>query len=73
MAMGWMMLPMVEGLFRSEGGIGVMLLVENKYLRLDYVYGIVLMVGLIGLTGDWLILFTKKELCPYAFMGTEAK
>lgn len=72
-AMGWMMLPMVEGTFRAEGGIGVMLLLENKYLRLDYVYGIIFTVGLIGLAGDRLILFMKHELCPYSFLSTESK
>lgn len=73
LAMGWCLLPLVEGTFRSEGGIGVMLLVENKYLRLDYVYSIIFMVGLFGLAGDRLILYFKRELCPYAFISTEQK
>jgi NitT/TauT family transport system permease protein len=68
LAMGWMMLPMVEGLFRSEGGIGVMLLTQNKYLRLDYVYAIILLVGLLGLGMDRMVLLAKQLLCPYIFV-----
>jgi ABC-type nitrate/sulfonate/bicarbonate transport system permease component len=71
-AMGWMMLPMVEGLFRSEGGIGVLLLQENKYLRLDSVYCIIFVVGLMGLAQDRFILELKRWLCPYSFLETEA-
>jgi len=67
-SMGWMMLPMVEGLFRSEGGIGVLILQENKYLRLDAVYCLILVVGLVGMAQDRLILEIKKMFCPYAFL-----
>lgn len=70
-AMGYMMLPMVEGLFRDEGGIGVLILNKNKYLQLDAVYCIILVVGLVGLTQDRLILELKRWLCPYAFMETQ--
>ena len=33
-AMGWMMLTMVEGISRSEGGVGAMLLNQNKHFHL---------------------------------------
>ncbi|HEY8097143.1 MAG TPA: hypothetical protein VIE65_13755, partial [Methylobacter sp.] len=36
-AIGWMMLTMVEGLVRSEGGIGGIILNTTKYRRFDYV------------------------------------
>lgn len=71
MAMGWMMLPMVEGLFRDEGGIGVLMLNKNKYLQLDAVFAIILIVGLVGLAQDRLILEIKRSVCPYAFLGGE--
>lgn len=70
-AMGYCMLPMVEGLFRDEGGIGVLILNKNKYLQLDAVYCIILVVGLIGLVQDRLILELKKWVCPYAFLEGE--
>ena len=34
-AMGWMMLTMVEGISRSEGGVGAMLLNQNKHFHLQ--------------------------------------
>src|SRR5262249_27100097 len=33
-AIGWLMLTVAEGIVRSEGGVGAMLLAENKYTRL---------------------------------------
>lgn len=67
-SVGWMMLPMVEGVFRSEGGIGVLILQQNKYLRLDAVYCLILVVGAVGMLQDRLILEIKKTLCPYVFL-----
>lgn len=70
-AMGYCMLPMVEGLFRDEGGIGVLILNKNKYMQLDAVYCIIVVVGVIGLLQDRLILGLKKWVCPYSFLETE--
>ncbi len=73
LAVGWMLLPMVEGLFRSEGGIGVMILVENKYFRLDSVYAIIIFVASIGILQDLAVVGIKRTLCPYAFKAVERK
>lgn len=70
-AMGFCMLPMVEGLFRDEGGIGVLILNKNKYLQLDAVYCIIMVVGFVGLAQDHFILEVKQLLCPYAFLEGE--
>lgn len=70
-AMAWMMLPMVEGMFRSEGGIGVEIIQSNRYLRLDAVFCIIAVVGLVGLGLDWSSLQLKKWFMPYAFLRTE--
>src|SRR5207302_9454566 len=39
-AIGWMMLTMVEGIARAEGGVGVMLLNQSKHFRLADVFAI---------------------------------
>ncbi len=70
-AIGWMMLPTVEGLFRSEGGIGVLLLTQNKYFKLEAVYGIGILIAAFGLGQDLLVLAVKRICCPYAFIGRE--
>lgn len=70
-AMGFSILPMVEGLFRDEGGIGVLILNKNKYLQLDAVYCIIFVVGLVGLAQDRFILEVKQWVCPYAFLEGE--
>lgn len=70
-AMGWMMLTMVEGLVHSEGGMGVMLIDNNKYLHLDAVFAIQITVVVIGVALDLLLELFKDMVCPYAKLGKE--
>lgn len=65
-AMIWMMLPMVEGYFRFEGGVGVLMLTESKHLNLDSVFAIMFVVLCIGAGQDWVIGQLRKAVCPYA-------
>lgn len=72
-AIGWMMLTMVEGIARSEGGIGAMLLNFNKHFQLDKVFAIQIMILLIGLLQDYGIGALQRLLCPYASMVLEKR
>ncbi len=65
-AIAWMMLTMVEGISRSEGGIGTMLLNQSKHLHLDAVFAIQIVILLVGICMDYLIGVFKNILCPYA-------
>jgi len=73
MAIGWMMLPMVEGLFKTEGGIGAMILAQNKFFRLEEVYCIIFVVIAAGLLQDAAIKGVRRLLCPHAYINTEKK
>lgn len=70
-AMGWMMLTMVEGLDHSGGGVGVMLNDNNKYLNLEAVYAIQITVIIIGVALDLFLEFFKDLVCPYSKLGKE--
>lgn len=70
-AMGWMMLPMVEGIVRSEGGVGTMLLAQTKHFHLDQVFAIQLIILWIGLGQDWLIGTIRAVLFPWADLKAE--
>ncbi len=70
-AIGWMMLTMVEGISRSEGGIGVLLLNQQKYMKLSEVAAIQITILLIALFQDVAIGFLRKFLCPYVFYAKE--
>jgi NitT/TauT family transport system permease protein len=72
-AMGWMMLTMVEGISRSEGGIGALLLNQNKHFRLEAVFAIQIAILLIGLCQDYALGLAKKFLFPYADLQLERK
>jgi NitT/TauT family transport system permease protein len=63
-AIGWMMLTMVEGLVRSEGGVGVMLLNQYKYMNMAEVFAIQFVILIVGLLQDYLIGLTRKVFCP---------
>ncbi len=70
-AIGWMMLTMVEGIVRSEGGVGTVLLDQNHHFRLSAVFAIQLTILLLGLLQDYGIGLTKSMLCPYAALTLE--
>ncbi len=61
----WMMLPSVELLVRSSGGIGVLLSVEARYLHLNGVVGIALLVVTIGIALDAAFGVLKLWIAPY--------
>lgn len=72
-AIGWMMLPMIEGLFRSEGGIGALLETMNKHFHLADVAAIQISILLVGLGQDYLIGVIKSFTCPYASLLLERR
>jgi len=70
-AMGWMMLTMVEGISRSEGGVGALLLNQNKHFRLEAVFAIQIAILIIGLFQDYALGLAKKFIFPYADLQLE--
>jgi NitT/TauT family transport system permease protein len=64
-AMGWAMITMVEGISRAEGGIGAMILNQNKHFLLAEVYAILLVILFLGLLMDYAMGVLTNILCPY--------
>lgn len=64
-AMGWSMLMMVEGIVRSEGGVGVMILNNEKHMNFAEVYAIATVIALAGLAMDYLLGQFELLACPY--------
>lgn len=64
-AMAWMMLTMVEGLSRSEGGIGVLLLNLNRMQNWEAILAIQIMILIVGIGQDTALRFAKSAICPY--------
>jgi NitT/TauT family transport system permease protein len=69
--MMWMLLPMVEGLFKSEGGLGALIDIENKHFQLAAEFAIVFLILGVGLLQDYLIGLFKGIVCPYSLIGLE--
>jgi NitT/TauT family transport system permease protein len=72
-SIGWMMLTMVEGLVRTEGGIGGIMLNSSKYRMFDAVFAVQLTVAIIGFGQDKLIGKAKDLCCPYSSLALERK
>ncbi len=70
-AIGWMMLTMVEGISRSEGGVGAMLLNQNKHFHLAEVFAIQLLILFVGILQDYGLGGLKRLLFPYAHLTLE--
>ncbi len=66
LAIGWTMITMVEGISRAEGGLGALILNQNKHFRLAEVYSILLVILVVGLVLDYAIGAITRVLCPYA-------
>jgi len=72
-AIGWTLLTFVEGVVRSEGGAGVLLLNQGKYLNYAAVWGIQICILLLGLGQDYLLGLLRRLCCPYADLTLERK
>ena len=70
-AIAWAMLTFVEGLVRSDGGVGVLMLNENKHLQLDGVFAILLSLFFVGILIDYLFGVLRNLTCPYADLATQ--
>ena len=64
-AMGWSMITMVEGIARSDGGVGALLLNQNKHFRLAEVYAILVVILLVGLLIDQAMRVLAEVACPH--------
>jgi NitT/TauT family transport system permease protein len=72
-AMSWMMVTMVEGIVKSEGGVGTLLLNNSKYFNLDSVFAIQLLIITTGILFDFFLVVIKNTICPYAILNKEKK
>ncbi|MCE9558785.1 MAG: nitrate ABC transporter permease [Armatimonadetes bacterium] len=72
-AIGWMMLTLVEGSQRSLGGVGALLLNEQKHLKMPEVFAIQITILVLGLCQDFILGLLRKFLCPYASLSLERK
>lgn len=68
-AISWLMLTTVEGMVKTEGGIGAMLVIQNKTMRMDEVLAIQLTILLVGMSLDWTFRSARRVLFPHVFLN----
>ena len=64
-AIAWMMITSVEGICMSEGGLGTMMIKSNKYLKIDDVFGVLIIILALGIIFDYLFDVMKVWIFPY--------
>ncbi len=64
-AIAWMMITSVEGICMSEGGLGTMMIKSNKYLKIDEVFAVLIIVFFVGIFFDYFFDLLKVWLFPY--------
>lgn len=69
-AIAWLMITSVEGLSMSEGGLGVMLIKANKYVKLEIVFGTLVIIFLLGVLFDYILGKMRHWLFPYTQLQT---
>jgi len=72
-AIAWTMLTFAEGLVRSDGGVGALMLNENKHLQLDSVFAILMSLFFVGILIDYLFGVVRNLLFPYADLSTNKR
>lgn len=68
-AVGWTLIVFVEGLVRSDGGIGALLLTQGKYFNLSSVFAIQLTILAYGIIQDMALNALRFAVCPYTRLG----
>jgi NitT/TauT family transport system permease protein len=59
------MITSVEGICMSEGGLGTMMIKSNKYLKMDDVFGVLIVILILGIVFDYLFDVMKVWIFPY--------
>lgn len=72
-AIAWMMITSVEGICMSEGGLGTMMLKSNKYMKMDEVFAVLLIILLVGILFDYIFDLLKVWLFPYVSTTRSSK
>ena len=68
LAMGWAMITMVEGISRAEGGVGALILNQNKHFHLAEVFAVLIAILVLGLLLDYLMAVAVRVLCPHILL-----
>lgn len=64
-AITWMMITTVEGYAMADGGIGTMLIKNNRVMNMSSVFAMLLSILLLGLLFDYLLSKARYLLFPY--------
>ena len=73
LAIGWAMITMVEGISRAEGGIGALILNQNKHFHLAEVFAIQLLILFVGVIQDYGIGVFQRIVCPWSELQLERR
>lgn len=65
-AMGWAAILFVEGIVRSEGGVGVLVADNEKHMAFANVWAVAASILVIGICQDYGFEYLKRTVCPWS-------
>jgi ABC-type nitrate/sulfonate/bicarbonate transport system permease component len=65
--MGWAALPMVEGIVRTGGGVGVLVVNNEHHMNFAEVWAIAGAILVVAVLSDYALDYLDRIVCPYAF------
>jgi NitT/TauT family transport system permease protein len=72
-AYGWSMIVSIEGLSLSEGGIGTLLIKSNRHMLMNEVFGMLLVILVVGALFDYTFDAMKVFIMPYVDLKRSRK
>jgi ABC-type nitrate/sulfonate/bicarbonate transport system permease component len=69
LAIAWAMVAVAESVDMHEGGIGTMLVMEQKLSKVDEIFATLFIILVLGLIQDGLLQLLRFWLCPYASLN----
>lgn len=72
-AIGWVMLIVVEAIVQSLGGAGALMIRNDKYQKLDYVYAIQIGILIVGILQDAGFSGLRNILCPHYVLAIKKR
>lgn len=71
--MGWATTAVVEGWIRTEGGVGLMIVEQAKYLKLADLFATMLFILILGMIQNKVLNWIRAAFCPYSEIGKGAR
>ena len=65
LAAAWNLIVIAE-LFAAEDGLGLRIVRAQKFLQVDQIFAVLIVIGVLGLTSDLALRMARNRLAPWS-------